>query len=893
MSIEGALYNLISPPRISFPNYAPVAKTILKHFSQFENSFTSVDDVTIRFTVYKNLSATANQKTLVIYTHTHGGCGAEGLPLLDNCFETGASLCLYDSRGCGASDQAHLTFGDKESIDLLYVLFYCGIVDGFTEFVLWGRSIGTCTVIQLAAKLALEQMQRSGAAPDTDTRAWLDHFKPLHLGEEMARFMDLNGLVYAHEFRFSIEGLVLDSPLKSLSSSIENFVCQNIANFDFLGRMASGYVQKWIRDKIGVDITEGQNINLVRKISTFGVFICSKNDETVLYSDSFELFRAFGSFTNSDAKKLVHIECKHKEKRPPLQTGQALKLLLNDPGRKKRRFLFKLAADRPTGINLSIYESRRSEVSTQESSRFWFGSDGVQPGHGLANVNNVYMPSQGMGKPPGSQMPSSHAPSQPSNFARMSGSKQTMETPPQSQNRVDPSVIQTMPARTSNSNQNPNPLMAKYQQPSSALTGSQSKDYLMRMPTTPAPQSSQPPGTPALDMFKKHSGLPPLLAANPLHFDKKREPTFEEVKTDRDKPGPGLTSGGPESFLSDANGQGSNHRPEGVYPHTVHKARDHSSNVQRHPQPAPPRNPGRFSEMQSVHPIQPNHLNFMNHQSATRLPPTRPDNERRPPSAIPVREPNTPSNRHNPPTFMMASAGAPMPPQALERAPTFPQPNSAMAAMSNHNSRPPSQSEKNLYGPKPTQNPTLNLFSEHPDQMFSDPPPRANPNLPPTTPRGPPTFINAYQNYMNQSRANAPVGHMAYSGSKPPEASGMPPRPPQMPPPKPTTDSRNVSVNTPRGQNPKPYFPATAGQQPSTQNQVAAMQNIQQLQARMMEHQNQSREVEAPRVNNSYGGAYVPTRVGDKAMQTNSSNPMPRYRTQSFNGIDSDIFKRA
>ena len=361
MSIEAYLTSLIYPPRISFPNYSPVLKNILKNFSEFLNSFLSFDKTKISFSVYKNIEHSSNLrnlKTCLIYTHSHGSTRQEGLPILQVCSSLGLSLCLYDSRGCGDSGNACTTFGKNESLDLLYLILYCALIDGFTEFVLWGRSIGTCAVIQLLAKLSLQELEISGTKLDLDSQNWRASFEPINLREQLANFLDLNNFAYANEFRFLCAGVVLDSPLKSVSASIENFFSQNFLNIDLVSKFASGYAQKWIKNKTGIDIYALQNINLVRKINTNAIFVCSKKDEVVLFDDSLEVFNLYASKTTGVFKKVLEIPNKHKEARNVNAIIEALTFLLDNQKDNKTHFTFPMPTPKVTPFQQNFSEKK-------------------------------------------------------------------------------------------------------------------------------------------------------------------------------------------------------------------------------------------------------------------------------------------------------------------------------------------------------------------------------------------------------------------------------------------------------------------------------------------------------------------------------------------------------
>lgn len=337
MSIEQNLTTLISPPRLRFSNYNPVSRETMNSFSEFKKCLVAFDRLHIGFSLFKNIKNSSKSKVCIIYNHSHGSCREEGLQLLEVCSMYDLSLCTYDSRGCGESDQAFITFGKNESIDLLYLMFYCAIIDGFTDFILWGRSIGSCTIIQLLAKLKAQEIDIQQSSIDFDTMKWRDEVESINIRDELLNFQDQNNLININDFEFRCIGAVFDSALKSISSSIENFISKKIISFEFITRLASGWTQKWIKDKTQVDIYKSQNIDLAKKLSTTAVFMCSKSDEMVEFTDAMELYNSYGANTGKlTFKNVIQTNHTHKERRDVNYLRDSIEMILkfgkNDRG---------------------------------------------------------------------------------------------------------------------------------------------------------------------------------------------------------------------------------------------------------------------------------------------------------------------------------------------------------------------------------------------------------------------------------------------------------------------------------------------------------------------------------------------------------------------------------
>lgn len=362
------MQSLICPPRMRLPNYNPVSKDTMKNFSEFRKSFLSFDKTKIAFSLFKNIASSSKTKRCIIYTHSHGSCSDEGLQLLEISSKAEVSLCLYDSRGCGNSGDGYNTFGKHESIDLLYMLYYCAIIDGFTEFILWGRSIGTCAIIQLLSKLKLQEMKRINLRLTPEIKDWLNEFESISLREQLALFQELNNIIHTDEFEMKCIGAILDAPVKSVSASVENFVSKRFISLDFISKIASGMTQKWIKDKTKIDIYKGQNFTLAKKLTTTAVFLCSKRDEMIIFDDLMELYNGYGSTSgHAVIKNVLEIDVTHKQHRQIKDMTDALNTILEFGPTDKGNFNFTIKNVHLDNIYKSLEQNIRNPGNQKPS----------------------------------------------------------------------------------------------------------------------------------------------------------------------------------------------------------------------------------------------------------------------------------------------------------------------------------------------------------------------------------------------------------------------------------------------------------------------------------------------------------------------------------------------
>jgi hypothetical protein len=359
MNIDEPLLNLVNPPKVKFANYIGNFSQFLHDFSSFKNSVIAFDKCMLSFTLMKNIRSSHNIRTCIVYTHSHGSSGEESFELLQSCASVGISLCYYDSRGCGASDQAFNTFGKDENIDLLFICFYLAVIYNIEEFILWGRSIGSCAVLQLldnlkgskdnkcknrnltnrTARTANDSRTINRETSGSDPRGsnGIQEGSISFVGDNFARFLELNSFINEVPRLFKIVGMVLDSPPKSILSVVENFVKVKFLNFKLFTKMAAMYTENWIKKKIGVDITTRQNNQLVRTLNVNTIFLISPKDEMVPFEDCMELVKSFS--TKCEQKcyfDVFRMNKGHKERRDSAVYTNTIEVLL---GRRNIRAL--------------------------------------------------------------------------------------------------------------------------------------------------------------------------------------------------------------------------------------------------------------------------------------------------------------------------------------------------------------------------------------------------------------------------------------------------------------------------------------------------------------------------------------------------------------------------
>lgn len=118
----------------------------------------------------------------IIYLHGNGGSKLEALALTPLIPKFKINVVGFDFLGCGCSDSETLTYGINEVFDIRDVLQEVRKYTPVERVTLWGRSMGA-----------------------------------------------LCAIMFAEMYSYEVNGLILDSPFRSLSSVIDRIALQSVA----------------------------------------------------------------------------------------------------------------------------------------------------------------------------------------------------------------------------------------------------------------------------------------------------------------------------------------------------------------------------------------------------------------------------------------------------------------------------------------------------------------------------------------------------------------------------------------------------------------------------------------------------------------------------------------
>jgi pimeloyl-ACP methyl ester carboxylesterase len=110
----------------------------------------------------------------IVYLHGNGGSKLEALPLIQYIPKYGIAIAAFDLLGCGSSDEETLTYGVNEVFDIRDVLQEIRKITNASRVTLWGRSMGA-----------------------------------------------MCSIMFAEMYSYEVNGLILDSPFRCLSSVID------------------------------------------------------------------------------------------------------------------------------------------------------------------------------------------------------------------------------------------------------------------------------------------------------------------------------------------------------------------------------------------------------------------------------------------------------------------------------------------------------------------------------------------------------------------------------------------------------------------------------------------------------------------------------------------------
>lgn len=117
----------------------------------------------------------------VLYVHGNGGSKLESLPLVDLIPKFKMNIAAFDLLGCGNSDPGNLTYGVNEVFDIRDMLQEVRKHVTVGRVTLWGRSMGS-----------------------------------------------LCSIMFADMYSYEVNGLILDSPFRSLSKVVERIANRKV-----------------------------------------------------------------------------------------------------------------------------------------------------------------------------------------------------------------------------------------------------------------------------------------------------------------------------------------------------------------------------------------------------------------------------------------------------------------------------------------------------------------------------------------------------------------------------------------------------------------------------------------------------------------------------------------
>uniref|UniRef100_A0A6B2L319 Serine aminopeptidase S33 domain-containing protein n=1 Tax=Arcella intermedia TaxID=1963864 RepID=A0A6B2L319_9EUKA len=212
--------------------------------------------LTIECSIFKPKNVETN--VCVVYNHGNAGCRLDGLEALELAACYDLSLCCFDFCGSGLSEGGVTTLGWNEKHDIEAVVNYLIEHEHYKKFFLWGRSMGSVSILMYLHEITQEQPNKL---------------------EELL-------------------GVILDSPfcdLCELSSEIAQaqspLLISPIVSLGLFG------VRRTIRRKTKFDIKE---LNLLQKVGllmTPVVFLHGETDDFVTPEHSLKLFFRYGSPT--------------------------------------------------------------------------------------------------------------------------------------------------------------------------------------------------------------------------------------------------------------------------------------------------------------------------------------------------------------------------------------------------------------------------------------------------------------------------------------------------------------------------------------------------------------------------------------------------------------------
>ena len=316
--LDSYLLDFLYPPQIS-EERNNCCRGFSRHgYNVKDIEIISFDNILIKGHLFTSKKTDINTSICVIYTHSHGSNKHEGLQLFEACRDKNYSLFVYDSRGCGSSTKTNITFGNNEKIDLLYCLYYLTITEEIVSYILWGRSMGSCAIIQMLYDIQNDPDKQSRPVFNIDQTKTTEIVYSDFFHKNYSLFLNKNRNItmLKDKLNIVIAGVVLDSPISSVRVAINNFIKSKIININLVAKYASNYATSFLNKHTNMNIDNRQNINLIKSIRSNIFILFSINDEFVSKEDENMIIKNF--MADAEIKGYMeykHIELSHKAKR--------------------------------------------------------------------------------------------------------------------------------------------------------------------------------------------------------------------------------------------------------------------------------------------------------------------------------------------------------------------------------------------------------------------------------------------------------------------------------------------------------------------------------------------------------------------------------------------------
>jgi pimeloyl-ACP methyl ester carboxylesterase len=274
-----ATYDLADVGPVHFPgNEAPIPRIPIAFKNR--NGHNLVGSVYISGSFY-----TEEQHLCVIYLHGNVGSQKEGRFIVPYLAPRGISVFCFDFSGSGLSGGDFVTLGSREHLDVIEAINFLNVQFQITDFVLWGRSMGSACAV-MAASLS-----------------------PL------------------------IRGIIVDSPYASISK-LFSAISQQVPLPSVIRPIAVWWIKQEVQKKANFDCDEVQPIESAKRANCPLMLGHATDDDFVPYKHGVQIFQAYAC----PDKEMVTLTGGHNGQRDPGWIMKCLRFILRVFGLKFHYF---------------------------------------------------------------------------------------------------------------------------------------------------------------------------------------------------------------------------------------------------------------------------------------------------------------------------------------------------------------------------------------------------------------------------------------------------------------------------------------------------------------------------------------------------------------------------